>query len=65
MSSNRIEDYKSFLRFHLDESGQLTVYVIGFKQVIRSWVLNADRKYSTEVDINDYVHMVDHFSVKK
>ncbi len=39
-SCNRIEDYKNFLRFHLDKNGQLNVYAMGISKVEKDWVLN-------------------------
>lgn len=33
----RIDDWKSFLRFHLDENGNLTIYPIGLRRVPRTW----------------------------
>lgn len=37
-SSLRIQDYKNFLRLHVDREGQLTVYPIGITKVPREWV---------------------------
>jgi hypothetical protein len=36
-SSLRIEDWKSFLRLHVDERGDLTIYPIGIERVPRRW----------------------------
>ncbi len=36
-SSLRIEDYKNFLRLHIDPSGALTIYPIGIRKVPRRW----------------------------
>jgi hypothetical protein len=36
-SSLAIEDWKSFLRMHIDELGNLTIYPIGVRQVPRKW----------------------------
>ncbi|GBC78210.1 hypothetical protein HRbin08_01697 [bacterium HR08] len=36
-SALRIEDYKNFLRLHLDASGRLTIYPIGIEKVPRKW----------------------------
>ncbi|MEM7347130.1 MAG: metallophosphoesterase, partial [Chloroflexota bacterium] len=41
-SSLKIEDYKNFLRLHIDSDGKLTIYPIGIKKVPRSWVLAPD-----------------------
>ncbi len=37
-SSLRIEDYKHFLRLHLDRDGSLTIYPIAIDRVPRRWV---------------------------
>lgn len=36
-SSLGIEDWKNFLRMHIDESGNLTIYPIGIRRVPRHW----------------------------
>ena len=36
-SALRIEDYKNFLRLHLDAEGTLTIYPIGLDRVPRRW----------------------------
>jgi hypothetical protein len=36
-SSLRIEDYKNFLRWHIDASGRLTIYPFGIPRVPRHW----------------------------
>lgn len=36
-SSLRIEDYKNFLRLHINSQGQLTIYPIGIEKVPREW----------------------------
>jgi len=36
-SSLRIQDYKNFLRLHLDGAGRLTIYPIGIEKVPRKW----------------------------
>jgi Calcineurin-like phosphoesterase len=36
-SSLRIADYKNFVRFHVDESGVLSIYPVGLKRVPRNW----------------------------
>lgn len=33
----RIDDWKSFLRFHIDAVGNLTIYPIGLRRVPRTW----------------------------
>ncbi|MGH1485959.1 MAG: hypothetical protein ACRBCI_07025 [Cellvibrionaceae bacterium] len=63
MSSNSIEDYKSFLRFHLNADGELTVYAIGFKKIIRNWFLNENELYRSSANINDHAHIIDRFSI--
>jgi hypothetical protein len=37
-SSLRIQDYKNFLRLHIDKDGHLKIYPIGIKKVPRQWV---------------------------
>lgn len=37
-SSLGIEDWKNFVRLHINENGDLTIYPIGIKRVPRSWV---------------------------
>jgi hypothetical protein len=41
-SALRCPDYKNFLRLHIDQSGDLTVYPIGIDQTPRKWVKNLD-----------------------
>ncbi len=41
-SALAVEDYKNFLRLHIDEQGKLTVYPIGIRRVPRAWQLNLD-----------------------
>jgi hypothetical protein len=36
-SSLSIEDWKNFLRLHIDEQGSLTIYPVGIKRVPRKW----------------------------
>jgi hypothetical protein len=36
-SSLRIEDWKHFLRFHIDDGGRLTIFPIGIQRVPRQW----------------------------
>ena len=36
-SSLRIEDWKHFLRLHIDEGGRLTIFPIGIRRVPRRW----------------------------
>ncbi|HWV15659.1 MAG TPA: hypothetical protein VN030_09505 [Cellvibrio sp.] len=40
-SSNRIQDYKNFLRFHINSKGELTLYPMGIRKVEKSWQLNS------------------------
>jgi hypothetical protein len=37
-----VEDYKGFMRFHIDASGKLTARFLGVDQVPRQWTRNAD-----------------------
>jgi hypothetical protein len=39
-SSQRIADYKNFLRLHLDSTGRLTIYPVGVREVVKKWKLN-------------------------
>ncbi|MEE9611568.1 MAG: hypothetical protein V3W19_09960 [Desulfatiglandales bacterium] len=39
-SSLRIQDYKNFLRLHLDDNGALKIFPIGIESVPREWVAN-------------------------
>lgn len=36
-SSLGVEDWKNFLRMHIDESGDLTIYPVGIRRVPRDW----------------------------
>jgi hypothetical protein len=36
-SSLSIQDWKNFLRLHINENGDLTIYPIGIKRVPRKW----------------------------
>lgn len=37
LSALRIEDYKNFVRFKIKENGDLTIYPVGVKEVIKDW----------------------------
>jgi hypothetical protein len=37
-TSLRIQDYKNFLRLHIDKAGHLRIYPVGIKKVPRQWV---------------------------
>lgn len=41
-SALAVEDYKNFLRLHVDAQGKLTLYPIGVRRVPRRWQLNPD-----------------------
>jgi hypothetical protein len=41
-SAARLNSYRSFLRFRIDEDGALTVHVIGVDHVPRRWRSDAD-----------------------
>ncbi|HEY0429637.1 MAG TPA: hypothetical protein VGC76_17785 [Pyrinomonadaceae bacterium] len=47
-SALKIEDYKNFLRLHIDRAGALTIYPIKLEKVARKWneVLDANGKIS-------------------
>lgn len=36
-SSQRIGDYKNFLRMHIDRAGKLTIYPVGIPEVCKDW----------------------------
>ena len=36
-SSLRFEDWKNFLRLHIDEGGRLTIFPVGIRRVPRAW----------------------------
>lgn len=40
-SSQRIADYKNFLRLHIDATGNLTIYSVGVREVVKKWRFNA------------------------
>ncbi len=64
LSSNRIADYKSFLRFHLHTNGDLTIYAIGFKQIISDWLLDKNDRYCSTQSITDKAHIIESFTIK-
>jgi calcineurin-like phosphoesterase family protein len=37
-----IQDFKNFIRLHLDREGCLTVYPVGLRRVPRAWIINRD-----------------------
>jgi hypothetical protein len=39
-SALRIQDWKNFLRLHIDASGNLTIYPVGIRRVARKWRQN-------------------------
>jgi Calcineurin-like phosphoesterase len=41
-SALRIQDWKSFLRLHIDSAGRLTIYPIGIRRVPRRWRATSD-----------------------
>ena len=41
-SSLGVEDWKNFLRLHINEQGELTIYPIGLKRVPRKWKRRED-----------------------
>jgi hypothetical protein len=36
-SSLGVEDWKNFVRLHIDQNGDLTIYPVGIKRVPRKW----------------------------
>lgn len=43
-SSQKIEDYKNYLRLKIDSNGRLTIFPIGVTKVVKKWKLNAQAK---------------------
>ncbi|HVE45673.1 MAG TPA: metallophosphoesterase [Acidimicrobiales bacterium] len=41
-AAQRIEDWKNFLRLHVDESGTLTIYPVGVERAGRGWKFRRD-----------------------
>lgn len=39
-SALKIQDYKNFLRFKIDETGDLVIYPVGIRKVIKSWSIS-------------------------
>ncbi len=37
MSSAPVEDFKNFVRFHIDKAGKLTIYPVGIRKVGKKW----------------------------
>lgn len=52
-SSLRIEDWKSFLRFHIDSEGTLTIYPIGIGVIPRRWKHISNGSGTSEVIPDD------------
>jgi len=50
-ASVRIEDWKHFLRLHIDEAGALTIYPIGIRRVERKGVMGTDPELIENVPI--------------
>jgi hypothetical protein len=42
-SSLAVEDWKNFLRLHINEQGDLTIYPIGIRRVPRKWKASRDK----------------------
>jgi hypothetical protein len=47
-SAARLHGYKNFLRLHIDEGGQLTVYALGIDQVPTAWKPNPSATAATD-----------------
>lgn len=45
-SSQRIPDYKNFLRLHIDRSGRLTIYPVGIPSACKDWQFQAKGEIS-------------------
>lgn len=41
-SAQHIEDYKNFLRLHIDKSEQLTIFPVGVTKVMKKWKFNPE-----------------------
>jgi hypothetical protein len=48
-SSLAIQDWKNFLRLHIDENGDLTIYPIGIRRVPRRWIERSKDKTGPEL----------------
>ena len=59
-SSMRIEDYKSFLRLHINKDGKLTIYPIGVDKVCKRW----EFKYKKEAPGNSWFEPKDGYKPK-
>lgn len=65
-SSNSIADYKNFIRFHINNKGDLTIYPMGVKKTERNWKLNSNGKPgdswfvpSSGKKMQEYVHLIE------
>ncbi|MDH5231656.1 MAG: metallophosphoesterase [Gammaproteobacteria bacterium] len=65
-SSNTIEDYKNFLRFHINKKGELCIYAIGIDKVEKNWILNKNGSAGDSWFVaqsgrsaQDYVHLIE------
>ncbi len=53
-SALRIEDYKNFLRLHVDKDGSLTIFPIGIERVPRRWrATGATSPYEPQLEPDD------------
>jgi hypothetical protein len=54
-SALALEDYKNFVRLHLDRGGQIHVYPIGIRRVPRAWRVNPEPSPSAAFIVPDGV----------
>lgn len=52
-SSLAIQDWKNFLRLHIDPNGNLTIYPIGLKRAPRRWKPRCEGETGPELILND------------
>lgn len=52
-SSLKIADYKNFLRLKIEENGNLVIYPVGVRKVVRKWKDNSDLKANPRVVSDD------------
>ncbi|WDV45185.1 metallophosphoesterase [Clostridiaceae bacterium M8S5] len=51
-SSLKIEDWKNFLRIHIDKNGDLTIYPIGIEKTVQQWQSTSDSKLTSLLEPN-------------
>lgn len=53
-SSLKIADYKNFLRLKIEENGDLVIYPVGIRKVVRKWKNNSDLAENPKVVPSDH-----------